>query len=144
MNAENYLNQLYKLDNLIKSDKEEIEELRSLATSISNNISQERVQSSSNNDKITDIISKIIDLENEIKEEMKRFIDLKKEVRDVINKVEDIDERLFLRYRYIQFYSWKTIGINMKCSQTQIQRIKDKAIESVNQILSNCNKEEQK
>lgn len=144
MNAENYLNQLYKLDNLIKSDKEEIEELRSLATSISNNISQERVQSSSNNDKITDIISKIIDLENEIKEEMKRFIDLKKEVRDVINKVEDIDERLFLRYRYIQFYSWKTIGINMKCSQTQIQRIKDKAIESVNQILSNYNKEEQK
>ena len=75
---------------------------------------------------------------------MKRFIDLKKEVRDVINKVEDIDERLFLRYRYIQFYSWKTIGINMKCSQTQIQRIKDKAIESVNQILSNYNKEEQK
>lgn len=140
MNAEKFLNQLYKLNNLIKSDKEEIEQLRSLATSISGNMTQERVQSSISNDKITDIVSKIIDLEKEIQDEIKRLIDLRKEVRDVINQVEDVNERLFLRYRYILFYQWKEISDKLDCSQTQVQRIKEKAIESVEQILKNVNK----
>ena len=140
MNAEKFLNQLYKLNNLIKSDKEEIEQLRSLATSISGNMTQERVQSSTSNDKITDIVSKIIDLEKEIQDEIKRLIDLRKEVRDVINQVEDVNERLFLRYRYILFYQWKEISDKLDCSQTQVQRIKEKAIESVEQILKNVNK----
>lgn len=140
MNAEKFLNQLYKLNNLIKSDKEEIEQLRSLATFISGNMTQERVQSSTSNDKITDIVSKIIDLEKEIQDEIKRLIDLRKEVRDVINQVEDVNERLFLRYRYILFYQWKEISDKLDCSQTQVQRIKEKAIESVEQILKNVNK----
>ena len=140
MNAEKFLNQLYKLNNLIKSYKEEIEQLRSLATSISGNMTQERVQSSTSNDKITDIVSKIIDLEKEIQDEIKRLIDLRKEVRDVINQVEDVNERLFLRYRYILFYQWKEISDKLDCSQTQVQRIKEKAIESVEQILKNVNK----
>jgi DNA-directed RNA polymerase specialized sigma subunit len=140
LNAEKFLNQLYKLNNLIKSDEEEIEQLRSLATSISGNMTQERVQSSTSNDKITDIVSKIIDLEKEIQDEIKRLIDLRKEVRDVINQVEDVNERLFLRYRYILFYQWKEISDKLDCSQTQVQRIKEKAIESVEQILKNVNK----
>lgn len=140
MNAEKFLNQLYKLNNLIKSDEEEIEQLRSLATSISGNMTQERVQSSTSNDKITDIVSKIIDLEKEIQDEIKRLINLRKEVRDVINQVEDVNERLFLRYRYILFYQWKEISDKLDCSQTQVQRIKEKAIESVEQILKNVNK----
>ena len=140
MNAEKYLNQLYKLNNLIKSDKEEIEELRCLATSISGNMTQERVQSSTSNDKITNVVSKIIDLEKEIQKEIERFIELKKEVRDVINQVEDVDERLFLKYRYILFYQWKEISGKLNCSQTQVQRIRDKAIESIEQILKNVNK----
>lgn len=144
MTAENFLNQLYRLNNLMKSDKEELEELRSLSTSISGDMTKERVQTSTTNDKITDIISKIVDLEHEIENEIKTFIDLKKEVRSVINQVEDVDERLFLRYRYINFYQWKAITLAMKCSNTQVQRLKDRAIESVDQILSNHNKEEQK
>ena len=128
------------MNNLIKSDEEEIEQLRSLATSISGNMTQERVQSSTSNDKITDIVSKIIDLEKEIQDEIKRLIDLRKEVRDVINQVEDVNERLFLRYRYILFYQWKEISDKLDCSQTQVQRIKEKAIESVEQILKNVNK----
>ena len=103
-------------------------------------MTQERVQSSTSNDKITDIVSKIIDLEKEIQDEIKRLIDLRKEVRDVINQVEDVNERLFLRYRYILFYQWKEISDKLDCSQTQVQRIKEKAIESVEQILKNVNK----
>lgn len=134
---------MYRLNNLIKSDKEELEELRSLSTSISGDITQERVQTSTTGDKVVNIIAKIVDLENEIENEIKTFIDLKKEVRNVINQVEDVDERLFLRYRYINFYQWKEITSAMKCSNTQIQRLKERAIESVNQILSIHNKKEQ-
>lgn len=144
MKAEKFLNQLYRLDNMIKSDKDELEELNCLATSISGNMTQERVQTSASNDRTTDIISKIIDLEKQIEEEIKTFIDLKKEVRGVINEVADVDEKLFLRYRYIHFYQWKAITSQMKCSNTQVQRIKDRAIESVEQILQKRNLTEQK
>lgn len=137
--AEKYLNQLYKLDQIIKSDQEELERLRSLAESISNDISQERVQSSNSNDKTAEIISKIVDLENEIKQEMNNFIDLKKEIRDVINQVDDADLKIFLRYRYILFYSWKMCIDKLNCSNTQVQRIKRKAIEAVDEILKSRN-----
>ena len=131
MNAKQYLKQAYKLNELIESDKEELESLRSLATSISGDMTQERVQSSPSNDKILNVISKIIDLENEIDEEIEKLITLKKQIRDVINKVEDVNERLVLKYRYLIFLQWDEICIKLNYSKRQMYRIHDSALESV-------------
>ena len=139
MSAENFLNQLHRLNNFIISNQEELEQLRSLSTSISGSTTEERIQTSSNPDKISNIIAKIVDLEREIEEQTEQILKLQKDVRDVINQVKDNDERLFLRYRYINFYQWKQIRYEMKCSDTQLQRIKNRAIESVEKILdSKC------
>ena len=46
MNAEQFLKQAYKLNEQIKCDKEELESLRSLAESVSGDMTQERVQTS--------------------------------------------------------------------------------------------------
>jgi septation ring formation regulator EzrA len=131
MNAKQYLKQAYKLNEQIECDKEEVESLRSLATSISGNMTQERVQNSSSNDKITDIVSKIIDLENEIDDEIEHLISLKKEIRNVINQVEDVNEKLVLKYRYLIFLQWDEICIKMNYSKRQMYRIHDSALESV-------------
>lgn len=137
--AEDFLNQLYRLNNFIISNQEELEQLRSLSTSISGSTTEERTQTSPNPDKIPNIIAKIVDLEREIEEQTEQLLKLQKDVRDVINQVKDNDERLFLRYRYINFYQWKQIRYKMKCSDTQLQRIKNRAIESVEKILgSKC------
>jgi DNA-directed RNA polymerase specialized sigma subunit len=131
MNAKQYLKQAYKLNEQIECDKEELEALRALSTSISGNMTQERVQGSPSNNRIIDIISQIIDLENEIDAEIEDFIALKKQIRDVINQIEDVNEKLVLKYRYLIFLQWDEICVKMNYSKRQMYRIHDSALEKV-------------
>lgn len=131
VNAKQYLKQAYKLNELIESDKEELETLRSLSESISGDMTQERVQTSASNDKIANIISKIVDLENEIHDEIEQLIKLKKEIRDVINKLDSVNEKLVLKYRYLMFFQWEEICDKMNYSLRQIHRIHDSALDNI-------------
>lgn len=131
MNAKQFLRQAYKLNELIESDKEELENLRSLSESISGDMTQERVQTSASSDKIVNIIAKIIDLENEIHDEIEQLIALKKQIRDVINKLENINEKLVLKYRYLMFFQWEEICDKMHYSPRQIHRFHDSALENI-------------
>lgn len=131
MNAKQFLRQAYKLNELIESDKEELENLRSLSESISGDMTQERVQTSASSDKIVNIIAKIVDLENEIHDEIEQLIALKKQIRDVINKLENINEKLVLKYRYLMFFQWEEICDKMHYSPRQIHRFYDSALENI-------------
>ena len=131
MNAKQFLRQAYKLNELIESDKEELENLRSLSESISGDMTQERVQTSTSSDKIVNIIAKIVDLENEIHDEIEQLIALKKQIRDVINKLENVNEKLVLKYRYLMFFQWEEICDKMHYSPRQIHRFHDSALENI-------------
>lgn len=131
VNAKQYLKQAYKLNERIESDKIELENLRSLSTSIACDMTQEKVQSSTSGDKTLNIICAIVDLEDEIKNEIEKLIRLKKQIRDVINKVEDVDEMLVLKYRYLMFLQWDEICEKMNYSKRQMYRIHDSALEHV-------------
>lgn len=128
MNAEQFLKQAYKLNEQIKCDKEELESLRSLAESVSGDMTQERVQTSTVGDKTVNIIAKIVDLESEIKSEIETFIELKKEIRDTINQLESVNEKLVLKYRYLLFCQWDEICDKLNYSRRQIRRIHDSAL----------------
>lgn len=131
MNAKQFLRQAYKLNELIESDKEELENLRSLSESISGDMTQERVQTSTTSDKIVNIIARIVDLENEIHDEIEKLIALKKQIRDVINKLENVNEKLVLKYRYLMFFQWEEICDKMHYSPRQIHRFHDSALENI-------------
>lgn len=131
MNAKQFLKQAYKLNELIESDKDELENLRSLSTSISGDMTQERVQTSASNDKIVNIIARIVDLENEIHDEIEQLIALKKQIRDVINKLENVNEKLVLKYRYLMFFQWEEICDKIHYSPRQIHRFHDSALENI-------------
>lgn len=131
VNAKQYLKQAYKLNERIESDKIELENLRSLSTSIAGDMTQEKVQSSASGDKTLNIICAIVDLEDEIKNEIEKLIRLKKQIRDVINKVEDVDEMLVLKYRYLMFLQWDEICEKMNYSKRQMYRIHYSALEHV-------------
>ncbi len=131
MNAKQFLRQAYKLNELIESDKEELENLRSLSESISGDMTQERVQTSTTSDKIVNIIARIVDLENEIHDEIEKLIALKKQIRDVINKLENVNEKLVLKYRYLMFFQWEEICDKMHYSARQIHRFHDSALENI-------------
>lgn len=135
--TEKFLNRAYKSEQLIQSYNQELRDLQELSVSISaTDTTKERVQGGgASNNVIEDIFDKISNLRNEIEKEILNFIKLKKEIRDIINQVENTDEKLLLRYRFIQFYDWKTIVINMNTSKTQMYRLKDNALLSVEKIL---------
>mgnify|MGYP001115417196 CR=1 FL=1 len=131
MNAKQFLRQAYKLNELIESDKDELENLRSLSTSIAGDMTQERVQTSASSDKIVNIVARIVDLENEIHDEIEQLIALKKQIRDVINKLENVNEKLVLKYRYLMFFQWEEICDKMHYSPRQIHRFHDSALENI-------------
>lgn len=135
VNAKQFLKQAYKLNEVIESDKEELETLRSLSESISGDMTQERVQTSASNDKLVNIISRIVDLENEIHDEIAQLIELKKQIRDVINQLEDVNEKLVLKYRYLMFFRWEDIYDKLNYSARQTHRIHDSALEKVELII---------
>lgn len=133
MDAKEYLQQAYRLNELIDSDLEELNQLRHLSTGIpSVDVSKERVQGGvQSHDKIGNVVAKIDALERKINDEIDQFVDLKDEIRTVINEVPDNDEKLLLRYRHINFYSWDEIYGAMKMSKSTVHRLYASALSHV-------------
>ena len=94
MNAKEYLQQAYRLNELIDSNQRELDQLRALSTSISAvDVSKERVQGGADShDKIGSIIAKIVDLNDIINDEIDRFVDLKTDIHNKIMLIPDNTE----------------------------------------------------
>lgn len=119
MNAEKYFSKLNKLNELIISDKLEIDYLEQLSKFSNDN----------------EIKLKIEQTEDLICDEMEEYIKLLNNVRNIINKIEDVDEKLALKYRYILHYPLKQISDKMKFSSRQMGRIYTLALKHADEIL---------
>lgn len=133
MTAKEYLNQAYRLNELIKSNELEIKDLEELKRSIGGiDYSKDRVQTSPSSDAgYTKIVHAIADLEKAIKEDTEKMLRLKLEIRTVINEVQDNEQKLALKYRYLNFMSWDDVAEELNVSQRTAIRIHDIAIQSI-------------
>lgn len=124
-----FLSSTKKSEMLIESDMRELEQLRAMSTGLRSVNLSERVNTSRSNEaEYIRIIEKIYDLEEKINREIDEMVDRKEEIRELINKLGNIDERLCLKMRYIDFYSWAEIAEKMAFSDRQIYRIHERAI----------------
>lgn len=134
MNAKQYLKQAYRLNELIKSNQDELNALRESATSISGiDYSKDKVQSSksSSDAGFVNIVMKIVEIENSINDDIAMCISLKNEIRTVINNIQDVDEKILLRLRYINFKTWDEICDELHVSLRTVHRIHSSALEKV-------------
>lgn len=132
MTAKQYLKQAHRLNELIESDYEELERLKQLSTSISSpNLSGMPSSGRKTEAPFVNCISKIIDLESYINSEIDRFVDLKKEIRKVIYTAQTTEQKLILKYRYMEFMKWEDIAAKMDLSMKQVYRIHNEALASV-------------
>ena len=133
MQAEQYLGQLYRLDELIQCNYEELEVLQLMKDNLkSTDYSQERVQGSPSGEAgFEKIVAKIIELENAITNDIVKMLSLKVEIRTVIEAVQDNEEKLLLNYRYLQFLSWLDICEKMSVSMRTAHRIHRSALANV-------------
>lgn len=133
MTAKEYLYQAYRLDELIKSYQRELASLKELSLSIgSQDTSKDAVSVSKDNSaSFTRIVDKIADLEAKINNEIEHYISVKNEIHSVIEAVEDNDEKLCLRYRYVEFMTWEQIADKMHYSVMQVTRIHGHALQLI-------------
>lgn len=128
-----YLRRAYRLDRRIRSHVAELEILRSMLGSIGGSAPdglQHSPRFSGSGE--TNKLIRAIDLEDQLKREIAEMGQRWKEIHDTIEAVSNIDERLILRLRYIQGYTWDEIGAELHYSRSQVFRIHDAAINHTN------------
>ena len=137
MNAKQYLQQAYRLNELINSNQRELDQLRALSTSISSpDMLYERVNSGASScDKIGNIVAKIVDLNDTINEELDRFVDLKKDIHNKIMLIPDNTEKLILKYRYIEFDTWESIAVKLGYTFQWVHVLHKRALKNFEKIL---------
>jgi len=130
MTAKEYLRQAYRLNELIDSRITELERLRDYSTRLTScSFEGERVSKSRSTEApFARIIEKIVDLEKVINRDIDRYVDLKTEMNAAIDRVSNVDERLLLRYRYLNNYSWDDIAQLLNVSGRTVHRIHSTAL----------------
>lgn len=129
MTAKEYLQQAYRLNELIDSDVHELERLRDLAGRISSPNFGERVQSSRNLDApFVKYLGDIMEMEEKIQKELCRLVVLKKQILAALESVADREERLLLTYRYLNNESWERIAEGLSVSMSTVHRIHASAL----------------
>lgn len=129
--ARNYLDQAYRLDQRIRIKLEQLAQLKTMVTSITSNLSDVRIQSSSDNSKMENTIIKIIEQETELDNEIDTLVDLKAEIRRVIEAVPEKEQRFLLEERYLVFRKWEQIAADMQYGIDNVFKLHQKALSNV-------------
>lgn len=133
MTPKEYLNQTYRLNELIQSNFREISRLRSLLYSLSApSADGSKVDKTPNADApFARTLERIIDLEKDSDAMIDELVLKQSEIRRTVDAVENMNECLILRLRYLEHCSWEEIAQKMNFSLTQCHRIHKKALENV-------------
>ena len=126
-----FLNQVRKIDTLIKNKQDEIQQLRIVAESMAINLA-ERVQSTGSKQRMADAVDLYVDMEREIKAEIEELIKRKRSVLEVIELL-PVDQYDLLYQVYVK-------GVELKCyptdmSYTWVKSTHGRALVNVREIL---------
>ncbi len=124
MNTRNYLNRSYRLNEKIIRNMETLERLRAAAYNITVDLSHERVQTSApTSSRMAYCVESIADLEKTISEQKEQLAECRKETADLIDSIDDIEARLVLKLRYLDYFSWSDIMRTLSVSESKVYRL---------------------
>ena len=131
MTAKKYLQQLRSLDIKIKQRKEQIRELQSLASGQGSfDYSKERVQTSVGGDKLSENVSRYVDIEKEVDKLIAEFTAKKDRIISEIQSLEDSRYIEILYKRYVEFKKFELIAVEMNYDYDWIRRLHGQALEA--------------
>lgn len=137
MTAKEYLNQTYRIDQMINSKIEQIRSLKELSTKISAVLNDMPSSTKDVHSKENSIV-KMLDMENELKADIDKMVKTKQDVAFTISEVKDRECRLLLEMRYLNFMSWVDISIAMNRSLRGIYYLHSQALKKVEKIKKVC------
>ena len=137
MTTKEYLSQIERFDRIIENKLAEMYQLKTMAYSVSGLNSNEKVQTSFEQDKIGNAVAKMIDLESEIN----AFVNNKKKKKihiiNQIDSIKNVNMYHVLSSRYVNRKSFDDIAAEMNYSRMQINRIHGKALQEFEKIFGN-------
>lgn len=131
------LNSVLSTDKLIDAKLEDIKELRRRLQDVKSPSFGDRVQSTKDPDKFTNVINKIIELEKEVNEDIDKLIDNKNACRRLIESLESNFYKVVLYKIYFEGKPLRTVADSLSVSVRQIARIRNKAIVQISKNSKN-------
>lgn len=102
METKQYLGQIKRLDRMIQNKLAEIYQLKTMACSITIEPKEDKIQTSSDKDKIGTTVAKIVDLENEVDNLVDELANLKSSVLNIIKQIDRESYREILCMKYFE------------------------------------------
>lgn len=135
MKAKDFLGQIRKLDTLILNKFRLLSKLREQTTQTTSKLKEVAVMSSSPNDRLTETICKIIDLEKKVEKDIERLADVKNEVVATIDKLNNPDMINILYKRYVHYEDWTRIVDEMCLSDKSVYRLHGQALIQIQNLI---------
>ena len=132
MTVKEYLRQAYLLDQRIKSDTMEYEELRMMSQTISSPGFEEHYNATKNTDApYVRTLTKMMEMEDKLMEEVSQLLALKEQIREVVSQIDNVEYQMVLKLRYIHNMTWSAIAEELLADIRTVQRWHDKAVARV-------------
>lgn len=129
MTAKEYLSQGYRLEQIIKLIKMDIEYWQDLASSVSSPGFEEHFNATRNTDApFVKQIYKMMEYQDLLTEKLELHMKLKQEMQKAIEQMSNQDERLVLEFRYIKNLTWPRIADLMYVDESTVRRWHNKAL----------------
>lgn len=126
MTGKDYLSQIKMLNRKINNKISELENLKSMTTGTGLKLNADKVQTSISQDKMGDLVCKIIDLQAEINDEIDNLIDLKQEIIRTIESINNPKIYDVLYMYYVEEKKWSEICDKTGFSQSWCAELKNK------------------
>lgn len=134
MEAKKYLQQVNKLDTLIKNKLIEKEQWKSMALSTGSFSEGDRVQASGSKQKMEDAVCRYVEIEKEIDSYIDLLVDTKNEIVSTIELL-DVLEYDLLHLIYIQGMTFKEVANLKGKTYNNVKNIHKRAVADVQKIL---------
>lgn len=133
MTAYDYLNTIRILDALIQSKLEEQQQLKELATQITQ-AGDGMPHAIGVSDKVGNTVSKLVDLQNDTAVLVEEYQNKRQEIIKILELLPP-NQYAVLHKRFVLFKKWEEIADEMMYSERQVHRIRKRAIRLVQYIL---------
>ena len=128
METKQYLGQIKRLDRMIQNKLSEIYQLKTMACSITIEPKEDKIQTSSDKDRMGSTVVKIVDLENEVDSLVDELVDKRKKIIEQIDNMDNDDYYHVLTERYVLKKTFNEIAQGESWGSRQVYRVHDKAI----------------
>jgi hypothetical protein len=143
MKAQEYLRQLKKLDKLIENKLAERDQWFAITTAVTQRLSADRVQTSSNPHKMEDAVLKLMEVEKELDAAIDAFVDAKREIIATVTKLSETNETYYdvLHKIYVQYCTLDEVADLYKNSRSWVNQTHGRALGFVQRIIDEKERE---